>query len=296
MAIHVMGAGGQLGRKVVRALLDRGVSPADVVCNVRSPDKAADLAKRGLSVRRADYDDPPSMVEGFAGADALLLIPTFSPVEPRVVQHGHAVEAAVEAGVGRLAFCSFGSGSPGSRFLVAPFMLYAEAKTRLSGLPWTILRNGMYLDPIADWMPELVEMGRLPYPVEQGRVAYVSRDDLGHAAACALIDDAHAGRAYELTGPEALTMTRLAEIVARVTDSRVVFDRISDAEYARICRDGDEEIPEYLIPILTSLYHAVDNGEFGTVTDHVERLTGTPAEDAESYLRRVWSVAPARVS
>jgi NAD(P)H dehydrogenase (quinone) len=287
MAIHVMGAGGQLGRKVVAALLERGLEARDVVCNVRSPDKAADLAERGLTVRRADYDDPASMVEGFAGADALLLIPTFMPVEPRVVQHGNAVRAAVEAGVGRLLFSSFGSGDPESRFHVAPFMLYAESRTRLSGLPWTILRNGMYLDPIADWAPELVQMGRLPYPVRRGRVAYVSRDDLGRAAAGALIDDAYANRAYDLTGPQALTMDQLAAAVSAATGAEIAFDRITDAQYAQICRDGEESIPDYLIPILTSLYHAVDNGEFEAVTDHVERLSGRAPETAQTYLRRV---------
>jgi len=287
MAFHVMGAGGQLGREVVRALLDRGVAPADVVCNVRSPDKVADLAGQGLAVRRADYDDPPSMVEGFVGAEALLLIPTFVPVEPRVVQHGNAVQAAMQAGVGRLLLCSFGSGSPESRFQVAPFMLYAESRTRLSGLPWTVLRNGMYLDPIADWVPELVAIGRLPYPVRTGRVAYISRHDLGRAAAGAMVDDAHAGRVYDLTGPEALSMPRLAGIVSAVTGSTVRFDSITDEQYAQVCRDGEESVPEYLIPILTSLYHAVEDGEFGAVTDHVQQLAGSQPEDAESYLRRV---------
>jgi NAD(P)H dehydrogenase (quinone) len=290
MGIHVMGAGGQLGRKVVEALRQQGIPAADVVCNVRDPDKVADLAERGFSVRRADYDDPASMVAGFAGADALLLIPTFMPVELRVVQHGNAVDAAVRAAVGRIAFSSFGSGSPESRFHVAPFMLYAESRTRLSGLPWTILRNGMYLDPIADWAPELVQMGRLPYPVEQGRVAYISRDDLARATASALLDDAHLGRVFDLTGPEALTMDRLAEIVSEATGAAITYDRITDEQYARVCREGEESVPQYLIPILTSLYHAVDNGEFARVTDHVERLTGSGAEDALSYLRRC--VAP----
>ncbi len=286
MGIHVMGAGGQLGRKVVSALRERGVPAADVVCNVRDPGKVADLAGQGFTVRRADYDDPASMVSGFAGADALLLIPTFLPVEPRVVQHGNAVDAAVQAGVGRIAFSSFGSGSPESRFHVAPFMLYAESRTRLSGLPWTILRNGMYLDPVADWAPELVLMGRLPYPVEQGRIAYVSRDDLARATASALVDDAHLDRVFDLTGPEALTMDRLAEIVSEATGAAITYDRITDEQYAQVCREGEESVPEYLIPILTSLYHAVDNGEFARVTDHVELLTGSRPEDALSYLRR----------
>lgn len=287
MTVNVMGAGGQLGRKVVEALLDRGVDAADVVCCVRSPEKVADLAERGLTVCRADYDEPASMVEAFRGADALLLIPTLIPVEARVVQQGNAVGAAVEAGVSRLVFSSFGSGSPESKFLVAPFMLYAESKTRLSGLPWTILRNGMYLDAIADWVPELVQMGRLPYPVKKGKAAFISRDDLGRATAGALLDDSCAGQVFDLTGPEAQSMDRLAATISEVTGKSVVFDSIDDEQYAQICREGAEEVPEYLIPILTSLYHEVEACGFEKVTDHVERLAGIPPEDVATYLRRV---------
>ena len=107
--------------------------------------------------------------------------------------------------------------------------------------------------------------------------------------AVVVLDNAARGNALGAATIDALvgTMARLAEIITAAAGSSVVFDRITDEQYERICRDGEEQIPDYLIPILTSLYHAVDNGEFGVVTDHVEQLTGAPAEDAERYLRRV---------
>jgi hypothetical protein len=80
-------------------------------------------------------------------------------------------------------------------------------------------------------------------------------------------------------------MEKLAGIISDVTGKPVRFDSITDEEYAEICRTGIEEVPEFVIPMLTSLYHAVDNGEFELVTDHVEKLTGRPPESAESYLR-----------
>jgi NAD(P)H dehydrogenase (quinone) len=143
----------------------------------------------------------------------------------------------------------------------------------------------MYLDTIADWIPEIVEMGRLPYPVKSGKVAYISRDDLARATAAALTGEGHSEKTYELTGAEALSMERLAGIISEVTGRPVRFDSITDEEYGEICRTGDEEVPEFLIPMLTTLYHAVDNGEFELVTDHVEKLTGRPPQDAASFLR-----------
>ena len=78
------------------------------------------------------------------------------------------MEAAKEVGVQRVLFSSLSTAKLTSRFLIAPFLLYAESKLRLSGLEWTILRNGMYLDPVAEWLPELVELGDISQHTFQG--------------------------------------------------------------------------------------------------------------------------------
>lgn len=287
MKITVMPATGHLGRRVVKSLLDRGATAGHVTAAVRTPGKAQDMSKRGVVVRRADYEDIRSLREAFQGTEILALIPSIAPVEPRIQQHFNALEAARDAGVRRVVFSSLSTaGTHASRFQVTPFFLYAESKLRLSGVDWTILRNNLYLDPIADWMPELVEMGRLPYPVKTGRVAYVSRDDLARATAAACLNTGHSELVYELTGPVALSMPELADIISLVTGKSVRFDSVTEEEFAAICREGAEEVPEYLVEILVSLYRAVDNKEFDTVSDHIERITGAPPERAEDYLRR----------
>jgi NAD(P)H dehydrogenase (quinone) len=69
--IAITGATGKLGRLVVDALLKR-VSSDKVVTAVRRPDKALDLAARGVNVRQANYDVPESFATGFSGAEKLL--------------------------------------------------------------------------------------------------------------------------------------------------------------------------------------------------------------------------------
>ena len=285
MKINVLGATGQLGRKVVQALLDEGAAPEDLIASARSPKKASDLAERGVAVRRADYDEPDTLREAFRETDVLLLIPTSAPAEPRVLQHAHALEAAREAGVRRVAFASVAAAEPTSAFLVAPFILYAESKLRLSGMEWTILRNGMYLDPLAEWAPALVEMGRLPYPVAEGRVAYIARDDLARSLAAACLNTGHEGKLYELTGPEALSMPELAQALSEATGRSITYDQVTEEAYAESCRaDG---VPEPLVEVLVSMYRAVDNGEFERVTGDVEELTGRPAQTVQTYLNSV---------
>ena len=94
MKINVVGATGQLGRKVMQALLDLRAAPEDLVVSVRTPEKAKDLSVQGMDVRRADYDEPETLREAFQGTDVLLLIPSTAPTEPRVRQHANVLEAA----------------------------------------------------------------------------------------------------------------------------------------------------------------------------------------------------------
>ena len=71
--IVVTGATGKLGRLVVNGLLAK-LPPTDVAIAVRDPQKAAEFAARGVSVRRADYNEPASLEQAFAGADTVMLI------------------------------------------------------------------------------------------------------------------------------------------------------------------------------------------------------------------------------
>ena len=285
MKINVMGATGQLGRKVIQALRAQGAAPEDLIASVRSPEKAQPFLEQGLTVRRADYDQPDTLAKAFRDTEVLLLIPSTAPVEPRVVQHANALDAARLAGVRRIAFASFAAARPTSKFLIAPFLLYAESKLRLSGMAWTILRDGMYLDPLADWAPDLAEMGRLPYPVAQGRVAYIARHDLARALAAVCLNTGHDAAVYELTGPEAVSMPELAAALSEAMKQPLVYNQVTEEEFAALCRTAN--VPDPVIEVLASMYRAVDNGEFEHVTDHVERLTGSPPQTVAAYLQAV---------
>jgi NAD(P)H dehydrogenase (quinone) len=287
MKINVTAATGQLGRKTVDALIDQGFPACDIIASARNTEKARTLFDDRVDIRLADYDKPETLSDAFKGTDVLMIIASLLPVEPRIMQHARLIEAAVQANVQRIVFASFAAAEPTSKFLIAPFSLYAESKLRQCGIDWTILRDGMYLDPVADWIPELVQMGRLPYPVRSGCVAYICRDDIARSLAAACLDAGTRNRLYSLTGPHAVSMPELADIISRVSYENVTFDMVSEEEYAEINRESG--VPDYLNDVLVSMYRAVDNGELETVTNHVKELTGRPAEDIESYFARVLS-------
>ena len=168
MKINVLGGTGQLGSRIIHSLIVGGASPKQLIVGCRDESKAQRFADLGMEVRFADYDIPESLAPAFEGTEVLMLIPSMAAVEPRIVQHDNILAAARSASVGKIVFSSFSAARTDSKFHIAPYLVYAESKLRLSGIDWTILRNGMYLDPLADWAPALAEQGRLPLPRPTG--------------------------------------------------------------------------------------------------------------------------------
>ena len=92
MIVLVIGATGELGAAVARALVDQRVA---VRAMTRRP---VDLGIEGIErVVRADLADPASLADAFAGVERLFLIS--SPGPDQVALERNAVEAAEHAGV-----------------------------------------------------------------------------------------------------------------------------------------------------------------------------------------------------
>ncbi|MCB9477482.1 MAG: SDR family oxidoreductase [Deltaproteobacteria bacterium] len=282
MKLGIMAASSQLGTKTVEALLARGVDEGDVVAIARTPSKMEDLIAQGVETRAGDYDDRVSMERAFEGIDRLLLVPTLAMPVERVPQIENAVAAARAAGVTHLLEYGLVPTTLESKFAITPYYLYAESLLRHCGLAWTSLRNSMYADPIAEWVPEIVKMGTIPYPTGDGACAFVTRDDIARTGAAALSTDGHEGKTYNLTGPKAYTTAELCEVVARVTGELVEYRPATDQDYVDACvREG---IPAEFAWVLLTIYHDVRDGRFALVSDDIEKLTGQAALSFEEYL------------
>ncbi|WP_371778920.1 NAD(P)H-binding protein [Streptosporangium subroseum] len=95
--IIITGGTGRLGSQIVDRLLDR-VSADGVGVSVRDTGRAADLAARGVRVRRGDFTDPGSLADAFEGATQVLIVSTDQAGEAAIAQHVAAIDAARDAG------------------------------------------------------------------------------------------------------------------------------------------------------------------------------------------------------
>jgi NAD(P)H dehydrogenase (quinone) len=88
MSIVITGATGQLGGLVVEQLLAAGTPPDTIVATGRDTEKLTALTRVGVTVRRADFADPSTLTDAFAGAETLLLVSTATVGERFKSQHG----------------------------------------------------------------------------------------------------------------------------------------------------------------------------------------------------------------
>ncbi|WP_167444446.1 NAD(P)H-binding protein, partial [Streptomyces diastatochromogenes] len=142
--ITITAATGHLGRLVIDELLKRGMPADQIVAAVRTPEKAADLAGRGIQVRQADYDRPATLASAFQGAERLLLISS-SEFGRQAEQHAGVVRAAQDAGATALIYTSYLNADSSGIAMAEPHARTEEI-VRASGIPYAILRNGSYIE------------------------------------------------------------------------------------------------------------------------------------------------------
>ncbi|GIF14734.1 SDR family oxidoreductase [Actinoplanes teichomyceticus] len=284
--IAVTGATGHLGRLVVQALLDRGVDAGAIVAAVRTPQKAADLLGRGVQVREADYDRPETLATALAGVDRLLLV-SGNAVGSRLAQHRAVIEAAKAAGVGFVAYTSV------LRADTTPIRLAAEHRATeealaASGLPYSFLRNGWYLENYTSQLPTVRATGAFLGSAGQGRIAAATRADYAEAAA-AVLTAGSARPVYELGGDQPFTMAELAAEVSRQLGAEIGYTDVPaeqlvtiltgagvPRDFAEILADTDVHVREH---------SALDNPG-PDLRELIGRPTTAPAEAIAEALKR----------
>jgi NAD(P)H dehydrogenase (quinone) len=300
--IVVTGASGQFGRAAAEQLLEI-CAPEDVICLSRTPETLADLADKGATVRRADFDDPASLPAAMEGGERMLLISTVR-VGSRVEQHTAAVEAAKAAGVGHVVYTSLlGVRKPNNPSVEGFDHIATERMIEASGLAWTFLRNSLYAEAVATAMtiPALLA-GHKPENAGQGRVPIVSRDDCVAIAVGVLTQDGHANTACDVTGPELWTLPDAMALVSQMAGKPIAIELVDDeGMYAYfdslgVPRKASDVMPDGPIPWasegMVTFGQSIREGFMDVVSDDVERITGRPPRTLRSVLEQYQGAWP----
>src|SRR5207237_356046 len=149
-----------------------------------------------------------------------------------------------------------------------------EEKLHRSGLAWTVLRLGSFAELQLPPAAVAAMNRRLVTNMGDGRIVPVSRRDCAEAAAITLTTDGHTGKTYEITGPEALSASDLAELYADVSGQSVKVVRLSDGMLIWVLVSIGTPWPDALH--ITAFGRAIRRGYFDVADPAFERLTGRP--------------------
>jgi NAD(P)H dehydrogenase (quinone) len=269
--IAVTGATGHLGRLVVEGLLKR-VPAREVVAAVRSPEKAKDLAARGVAVREADYSRPESLASALAGVEKVLLVSS-SEVGKRAAQHAAVIDAARRAGIRLLAYTSVLRATT-SRLGLAAEHAATEHAIRASGLPFVLLRNGWYIENYTEHLGPALQHGVIVGSAGEGRIAAATRADYAEAAVAVLTGSGHENATYELAGDRPFTMAELAAEVSRRVGRTIAYQDLPPDRYKAVLTGAG--LPEPYADLLVDSDLGIAKGELDDATGDLRRLIGRP--------------------
>lgn len=272
--LTVTGSTGAVGGRVARRLADAGLSQRLLVRDAT----LAPVLAGGTPVSVGDYGDLDSMETALAGTRTLFLT-SFRESEDRLQRHLAAVDAATAAGVERIVYLSFLEASADSTFLLGRQHFATEEHIRSKDVGFVFLRSSLY----ADFVPYFTAAdGVIKAPAGDGKVSWISRDDIADTVVAALLTDRFDGEALENTGPQALDLHETAAVLSKVTGRDISY--VEETEDEAWVSRRPTGAPDWEIAGWVSSYLAIANGELSTVSDTVTRLTGHPPIDVESLL------------
>jgi NAD(P)H dehydrogenase (quinone) len=280
------GANGRLGRTVAEMIARRGAAER-VTLVTRDPSKVADLTAKGFKAVRADFADKESMRAAFAGATAALMISMPGPVEERKPLHRNAFDAAKEAKLGRLVYTSRVNPTYESLYPFAPVHAYSEEYLAALGLTTTIARNNEYTENVVKIIGGAKDPTKLLLPGATGKVPYIAVADVAEILAKLLLEDGHAGKVYELNGPDPVGRDDIAEIVGEATGRPTVALPITGEEFGQFTKEQGR--PPFVVEMVIGLHAAIDAGEFEKVWPDAAQLLGRQPQSARDFLRAAFA-------
>jgi uncharacterized protein YbjT (DUF2867 family) len=264
--ITVTGATGNVGRPLVDLLLAAGEKVTAVSRN------AAEFPE-GVTHVQADLAAPETLKPAFEGADALFLLTRESDHDLEPV-----LAAAKAAGIDRVVLLSSQRAETRDDESQAVY----ENAVKNSGLEWTFVRPGAFHSNAFMWAAPVRTARAIAAPFGDVGLRLIDPADIAAVAAAALTETGHAGQAYTITGPAAVSPREQAAAIAEAIGEPVRFDELTREEaFAMFSQFWSAEIVEGALDALGSPNAAelADNRE-------VERITGRPATPFAEWAKR----------
>jgi uncharacterized protein YbjT (DUF2867 family) len=158
-----------------------------------------------------------------------------------------------------------------------------EEAIESSGINYTFLRPMSFMQNYLGHSDSIKSQGVFYAPLIDSRTSFVDVRDIAAVAVEALTKSGHENKAYNITGPEAVSNYDIANILSKTTDRKITYVNISDDE----ARKGMKEngMQEWTINALMELYNFQKAGKASHVSLDVERVTNKKPISFEQFAK-----------
>jgi uncharacterized protein YbjT (DUF2867 family) len=278
--ILVTGATGLNGKELLRVLSASGVA---VRALVRNPAKAEAIAALpNVEIVQGDMAHPETLAAGLRGVDRAMLISSSDPMMLDV--QTNFIDAAKQAGVKHVVKLSGIMPELDSAFRFARMHGEIEKRLEASGMAFTHLRAGEFMPAYFRQVPNITAKGAMFLPMEEASIASIDVGDIAEIAARVLTGSGHEGKTYPLTGPQALTMTEVAETLSAATGKTIRYVNVPPeaARQAQLAAG----MPPYLADALFELFAERRNGKEAKVWPDAELLLDRRPTSFDEFAKR----------
>jgi uncharacterized protein YbjT (DUF2867 family) len=275
--ILVTGASGTVGRAVLEEWRKTKQKVRAMYRNAEDAKKAPPDVETVLG----DFADKASLKNAVKGFDTVYLV--CSPIPQLVELESNMIDACRENGVRHVVLNS----ALGAEDYTKSFPSWhrkVEDKLKASGLKYTILRPNGFMQNIVTYnAPSIRTQGAFYAAMGDAKTSLIDVRDVAAVAAKVLSEpEAHAGKTYELNGPEAVSNAEVAEEITRVAGRPVKYVDIPEEAQRKAMLDAG--MPEWQVNALLELQEYYLSGKAGHVTDVLPRLLGRAPLRLDQYL------------
>lgn len=272
--ILITGASGNVGREVLKQVAATG---ARVRAAFQSAGKASS-APSGVEVVTMDYRDPKTLAV-LEDVDRVFLVGP--PTSNLAALERNAVNAIEDSGVRHIVKLS----AMGGREALFPRQ-HAESEDYIksSGVPYTFLRPNGFMQNFVTYNSATINTQNAFYGVQgDGKVSHIDIRDIASVAVKVLTEDGHEGKAYTLTGQEALSNARCAEILSEDAGREIRYVDLPVDQFKQALLTAG--VPEWSADALIDLQRFYAWGGASAVTGDVEQLLGRKPISFEQFSR-----------
>lgn len=266
--ILVTGATGNIGRALVSDLMQAPLSAAVSAASLNGQSVV------GVPGRALNLLDGDSVAAAMQGVERLFLL---TPAHPEMeAMTANAVQAAQDAGVRHIVRVSGAGADPASDIAIARLQGRCDQIVIDSGIDYTLLRPKNFMQNFTTFLRDMVRSGTVYSSQGDGRVPFIDARDIAAVAARVLREpQEHEGKAYTLTGPQALTNAEALAVIAEQIGRPIQLVAIGEEQAVEGMRQAG--MPEALVQAMSSLNRIIAAGWVAEVTDDLPRLLGRPA-------------------